>query len=118
MESPIICRLVSAVSKAKETITDDVTASRVIMMSSMAWRPPSTAQFLGVLGLMRPVVLAVEVDQLVREEELQLRVPHLVEHAVDRHVAHRVSEGAEAGHPRLELAGLILGQGHGARSAA
>ena len=36
MESPIICRLVSAVSKAKETITDDVMESRVIMMSSIA----------------------------------------------------------------------------------
>ena len=42
---PIIWRLVSAVSNAKETMTEEVTASRVIMMSSIAWRPPSTAQF-------------------------------------------------------------------------
>ena len=68
---------------------------------------------LGMLGLVGPVVLAVEVDQLVREEELQLGVPQLVEHAVDRHVAHR-GRRAEAGHPRLELAGLILRQRHGA----
>ena len=68
---------------------------------------------LGVLGLVGPVVLAVEVDQLVREEELQLGVPHLVEHAVDRHVAHG-GRRAEAGHPRLELAGLVLGERDGA----
>ena len=49
----------------------------------------------------------------MREEELQLGVPQLVEHAVDRHVAHR-RRGAEARHPRLELAGLILGERHGA----
>ena len=62
---------------------------------------------------MGPVVLAIQVNQLVREEELQLGVPQLVEHAVDRHVAHR-GRRAEARHPRLELAGLVLGQRHGA----
>ena len=47
------------------------------------------------------------------KEQLQLGVAQLVEHAVGGHIAHR-RRGSEAHHARLELAGLIFGQGHGA----
>ena len=64
-----------------------------------------------VLRPVGPVILAVAAHQLVREVELELGVTQLVQHPVDGHVAHG-RRRTEAGHPGLELAGLVFRQRH------